>query len=131
MIAEFIHNHQIILLKASLIIAAIEFLIIIALVIYLKKKKPQLSVEELAQRKTIKDAKGADINMTDLIESINKSKALYKQLSAKCHPDRFIAEDIKEKANALIQEITENKNNYAVLQQLKNRAEQELNIQIN
>jgi hypothetical protein len=131
MIAELIHNHQFLLLKASLIVAFIEFLIIISLVIYIKKKRHQLSEEELAQRKTIKDAKGVDINMTDLIESINKSKALYKQLSSKCHPDRFLAEDIKEKANALIQEITENKNNYAVLLQLKSRAEQELNIQFN
>jgi hypothetical protein len=131
MIAEFIHNHQIVLLKASLIVAFVEFLIIIALVINIKKKRPQLSDEELAQRKTIKDAKGADINMKDLIDSINKSKALYKQLSSNCHPDRFTAEDIKEKANALIQRITENKNNYAVLQQLKSRAEKELNIKFN
>jgi hypothetical protein len=131
MISEFIRNHSIILLKASLIFAFIEFIIIIALGIYIKKNLPILSDEELAQHKRLKDAKLIDIDMNGLIDSINNSKVLYKQLSKKCHPDRFIAADLKEKANAIIQEITENKNNYAVLLQLKNKAEQELNIQFN
>jgi hypothetical protein len=106
-------------------------LIIIVLSVLIKRKRSHLSEEELAQHQKLKDAKRVTIDMNGLVDSINNSKALYKQLSTKCHPDRYTAPDMKIKANAIIQEITQNKNNYAVLLQLKSKAEQELNIQFN
>jgi hypothetical protein len=131
MISEFIHNHSILLLKVILIIAVIQFITIVLLCIYIKKKIPKLSDEEMANRKKLKEAKQVHIDMNGLLDSINKAKALYKDLSKKCHPDRFTEHDMKEKANSIIQLITQNKNNYAVLLELKSKAEQELNIQFN
>jgi hypothetical protein len=131
MITEFIHNHSILLLKVCLLFALIELVINVALIRYILKSRPQLSDEELAQRKKLKEAKNLTIDMNGLLESIHNSKALYKQLSTKCHPDRFIVPEMKEKANTIIQEVTQNKNNHAVLLQLKSKAEQELNIQFN
>lgn len=129
MISEFIHNHSILLLKVCMILAFIQLVIILALIRYILKNRNKLSNEELAQLEKLKDAKRTNIDMNGLLDSINNSKALYKELITKCHPDRFVDAGMREKANAIIQEITQNKNNYAVLVQLKVKAEQELNIQ--
>ncbi len=131
MISEFIHNHSIILLKICSILAFIELVIILALIRYTLKNRNKLSDEELSQLEKLKDAKRADIDMNGLLDSINNSKAIHRELITKCHPDRFIDQGLREKANAIIQEINQNKNNYSVLVQLKSKAEQELNIQFN
>jgi hypothetical protein len=50
--------------------------------------------------------------------SISKSKALYKELIVKVHPDRFL-EEKKDMANELASKITKSKRNFEELSKLK------------
>lgn len=64
------------------------------------------------------------INIT---KSIANSKALYKELIGKTHPDRFVSDINKqEKAAQLASLITASKRNYRELLLLKERVENEL-----
>ena len=77
------------------------------------------------------DAKSSNVDMDNLMNSINKSRTLYKQLSTKCHPDRFPTDEQKRSiADLLFQEITRNQRNYNKLLELKEKAQQQLNITI-
>jgi len=108
-------------------IAIIELIVIIFLLYKLKSKK---KINELSdfEAKNIKNSKKNAIDMDNLMNSIHNSRTLYKELSKKCHPDRFI-NDIKQKnAEEIFQEITKNERNYEKLSSLKLRAENELNI---
>lgn len=76
-------------------------------------------------------AKDSNVDMDNLMNSINKSRTLYKQLSSKCHPDRFPSDEQKRKiADTIFQEITKNQRNYNKLLELKEKAEEQLNITI-
>jgi hypothetical protein len=70
-------------------IALIEFAIIVFLVFRLRKKREKLTFGDLSKDR-IRNAKKSDVDMENLMNSINGSKELYKQLSRTCHPDRFI-----------------------------------------
>lgn len=111
------------------IISMIQVLIIIVL-LYKNQKliKTNLKDDKFSE---LKNAKKADINMGSLMENINLSKDLYKKLSRSCHPDRFQDEQIKNKADKIFQEISKNQRNYQKLVELKSKAEQELNINLN
>jgi uncharacterized sporulation protein YeaH/YhbH (DUF444 family) len=103
-----------------LFLAVGEFLIIILLFLYinhLKRKNTHTKFE-----KEILEAKDGDINMTDLMLSINKSRELYKELSRKCHPDKHIESEFQKEIEELFQEITENQRNYVKLVELKEKA---------
>ena len=76
----------------------------------------------------IEKAKHEDIDMTDVMDSINKSRELYKSLSSKYHPDRFELDAHKIIANEIFQEIVESKRNYKKLLDLKAKAESKLNV---
>ena len=79
----------------------------------------------------LSEAKSSNVDMDNLMNSINKARTLYKQLSIKCHPDRFPTDEQKQKAADLIfQEITRNQRNYNKLLELKDRAQEQLNITI-
>jgi len=108
-------------------LSIIELLIIIFLIYKLKKKKPVLEFEDLPKEK-LKDAKSKTIDMDNLMNSINGAGDLYKELSKKCHPDRFINSDKQSLAEEIFQEISKNKRNFKALQILKVRAENELEI---
>ena len=62
------------------------------------------------------------------MNSITHSKELYKELSKKCHPDRFVNTHLQEVADKLFQEITANQRNHKRLTELKKQAQNELNI---
>ena len=108
-------------------IALVEFAVIIFLFICLRTKKSQLDFSNLPIDK-IKNAQKTDIDMNNLMNSIHGSRELYKELSAKCHPDRFINTPEQKIAEELFQEISRDKRNYEKLYQLKKRAIVELNI---
>jgi len=76
------------------------------------------------------NSKTANLDMDNVMDSINKSRDLYKQLSTKCHPDRFLDKDLNIKANDIFQEITKNQRNYKRLLELKETAQIQLNITI-
>ncbi len=108
-----------------LIIASIEFLIIILLILKLKKKRSMDNLE-----KEILKSKDTSINMSEIMNDINLAPSLYKKLSRACHPDRFAGTDFEILANELFQEVQQAEKNYAKLCDLKNQIEQKFNLTI-
>lgn len=108
-------------------IALAEFAIIAFLLWKLRKKRNDLKFGDLSKDK-MKNAKNSDVDMENLMNSINGSRAFYKELSKTCHPDRFINSDKQQIAEEIFQEISENKRNYKKLTELKQRAITELNV---
>ena len=109
-------------------VALLEFVIILYL-FRRKRKMKNLSFEGIAKEK-IKVAQSTEIDMDNLINSISSSKELYKKLIKVCHPDKFVNTDKQILAEKISQEISKNKRNFKVLNQLKLRAEKELKIHI-
>lgn len=109
-----------------LIVAIIQF-IVIAFLFY-KNRKLKLALVDPDKFNELRTAKTSDVDMTDLMNNINTSRDEYKDLSKKCHPDRFLDEEKKQKADELFQEISRHKRNSAKLKELKIRAEKELDI---
>ena len=107
-----------------ILIASIEFLVILLLLLN-KKKKTDFSD---LNKSDFKKMKSQDIDMENLMNSITNSNELYKELSKKCHPDRFVNTELQFIAEKIFQEITENKRDYNSLLKLKERAIKELNI---
>ncbi|OBX22199.1 MULTISPECIES: J domain-containing protein [Bizionia] len=110
-------------------IALAELIIIAFLIITIKKKQKSLKFADLSKDK-IRNAKKSDIDMDNLMNSINSSKDLYKELSRTCHPDRFINSDKQNIAEEIFQEISKNKRDFKNLTELKQRAITELNINL-
>lgn len=110
-----------------LYISILEFLIIIFLIIKIYKAKSN-SGQNNFETDVLKNAKNAKVDMTDLMDSINGSRELYKELSRKCHPDKFVNTEKEKIAEELFQEIVKYKRNYKMLEYLKDRAVNELNI---
>ena len=77
------------------------------------------------------DVLNENIDFMNVMKSAFHAKALYDELKVKYHPDRFYDEDIKEIADKLFQQITESKEDYNALIQLKEQAEKELTLNIN
>jgi hypothetical protein len=111
-------------------IALVEFLVISLLIFRARKRKKYLDFIDVPDD-VLKKAKSSDIDMGDLMQSINESKAIYKELSKLCHPDRFLNSEKHENALAIFQEISKNKRNYKELSNLRERAITELEIKIN
>ena len=107
--------------------AIVELVLILILVYKLKSKKNIPELSDL-DSKIIMDSKKNNIDMDNLINSIHNSRGLYKELSKKCHPDRFINDPKQKNAEEIFQEITKNERNFEKLNSLKLRAENELNI---
>ena len=105
----------------------IELLLIIYLIYKLKSKSKKVELTDLDTNKIINSI-NIKIDMNNLMNSIHNSRTLYKELSKKCHPDRFINDPKQKKAEEIFQEITKNERNYEKLSLLKLRAENELNI---
>lgn len=108
-------------------ISIFELLIILFLFYKLKNKKSELEFGDLPKDKLI-TAKSTFIDMDNLMNSINGAGELYKELSKKCHPDRFVNSDKQTLAEEIFQEISKNKRNFKALQDLKVRAINELEI---
>lgn len=113
-----------------LIIAILELLVILFLLFRLKKYRSENFLQNDGLDE-LRKAKSQDIDMTNLMNSINSSRDLYKELSRKCHPDRFQDETLKNKAENIFQDISKNKRNYNKLLELKEIAIKELKINFN
>lgn len=120
-----------IILKSSVWfwIAFGEFLIIIILITKIKWLKSKTENSNISKKK-IKKFQKTDIDMENLMYSINSSQSLFKELSKKCHPDKFTNDSQRQIAEKLYQEITSNRRNYQKLMELKQRAMDELNIKL-
>lgn len=106
-------------------IALAELAVIVALVVLVSRKTKK---QNLLEQKFKADALQQEIDMNDVMGNIFQAKQLYDQLKRSCHPDRFTDRELRLKADALFQQITENKRNYSRLQELKAQAEKELMI---
>jgi len=106
-------------------ISILQFTIIIRLIILRNKKTDLLTNDEL---NGLKESKNNSIDMSGLMNNINYSRDLYKELSKKCHPDKFLDKEVKDQADLIFQEISKHKRNYKQLLILKQRAQNELNI---
>lgn len=102
-------------------------LFIIYLIYKLKSKSKKVELTDLDTNKIL-NSKNNKIDMNNLMNSIHNSRTLYKELSKKCHPDRFINDPKQKNAEEIFQEITKNERNFEKLSSLKLRAENELNI---
>lgn len=109
-------------------IATAELAFIVILLFKLRQKNRYDL--ELKENEIFQTSKETNIDMNNLMDSIYKSRDLYKRLSAKCHPDRFTEVDLNNKADKLFQEITRNQRNYKKLLEIKEIAQSELNITI-
>lgn len=85
-----------------------------------------------ARKKEIRKAKKKvleeQIDFNNIVSSAFHAKELYDELKTVCHPDRFQDTEIVSKATELFQLVTQNKGNYDVLLQLKERIYNELPI---
>jgi hypothetical protein len=108
-------------------ITIIELVIILILVYKLKSKTNIHKLSDL-ETKNIMNSKKNNINMDNLMESIHNSRGLYKELSKKCHPDRFVNDSKQKIAEEIFQEISNNERNFEKLNLLKSRAITELNV---
>lgn len=104
-----------------------EFFVIIFLLYWMKKSNSKLAFSKLTY-KDVKNARSESIDMNNLINSINGSRDLYKELSRKCHPDNFVDSPLQKNAEEIFQEISKNKRDFGKLLLLKARAETELKI---
>lgn len=107
-------------------IGIISTVILVFLLFYFSKK-----LNKNGKKNSIKkDILKTEIDFTNIIDSSFNSKTIYDQLKKKCHPDRFVNDEEKSQiANKIFQELTKNKNNIKKLNELKLRAENQLNIQ--
>jgi hypothetical protein len=108
-------------------IAIAEFLFIIYLLF-----KYQKEISKHSSKSKLKDeAMKGDVDFENIINSSFNSTQLYDELKVKCHPDRFISDEEKNKiANSLSKELSKNKTNFKKLLELKQEAEQKLNINL-
>ena len=107
-------------------IAVLEFVIIVIILFYHRRSNiKKLPLVELKKEKA-KEYMKTEVDMNDVLSSITKSRDLYKELSRKYHPDRFVNTPLEVEATIIFQEITKNKRNYSELLILKERAEKEL-----
>lgn len=68
------------------------------------------------------------IDFNNIVSSAFHAKELYDELKTVCHPDRFQDVETVSKATELFQLVTQNKGNYDILLQLKERIYSELPI---
>lgn len=111
-------------------VAIVELLIIVFLLWKLNRRKSESIALNNISKEKLREAGKADVDMENLMNSINKSRDLYKDLSRTCHPDRFINTDKEALAQEIFQEVSRNKRNHKNLTALKIRAEKELGITI-
>jgi len=128
-VAETIANVETPSLSIWFWVALAEFIIITLLILKTKKKQKNLEFGDIPKGK-MKAARNSNVDMGNLMNSINSSKQLYKELSRACHPDRFINSEKQVIAEHIFQEISDNKRDFNKLTALKQRAKTELNINL-
>ena len=108
-------------------LALFELIIILVLLFKVKRANSNLKFADL-NKNNLKKSKEASIDFGNVMNSINGAGALYKELSRKCHPDRFIDSPLQKHAEENFQEISKNKRDFEKLSALKERAISELKI---
>ena len=110
--------------------AAVVELVVILLLLFIVIKQNRANKEGLsAKRQKIRETLAEEVDFQNVISSSFNAATLYDQLIKKCHPDRFPDDENKRQtAEELSAEIGKNKHNLKKLNELKQRAVIELNI---
>ena len=103
-------------------LALFEFLLIVFLLVKLRKKR------ENTLEMNFKKFKKNEVDMDALMKDMHHSKDLYKELSRKYHPDRFVGSVLQSEAEELFKLIQENKTNFNKLEEIKIQAINTLKI---
>ena len=106
-----------------IIISILGLIIILFLIFRRKNGNRSFSNDEISNMKKYKNS---NIEMDNLMENIYESRNLYKELSRKYHPDRFVNSPNQYLAQEIFQEITKNKRNMKILLTLKKKAMEQL-----
>lgn len=107
-------------------VAVIEFVLIVWLLTKPKrKKKKKLDLSDV-QKSDLR--KSENIDMKNLMNSIHHSKELYKELSKRSHPDKFVNTSKQEIAEDIFQRISKNKRSYEQLMLIKEEAKSKLDL---
>lgn len=107
-------------------VAIIQFVIIIYLVRLMRTKRNHYHKQNLKKESLTKS-----IDFDNIINSSFNSNKIYDELKIKCHPDLFHNDPLKKNiAENIFQELTKNRNNIKRLIELKEKAKQELNINL-
>lgn len=69
------------------------------------------------------------VDFSNVISSSFQAKALYDELKKKCHPDKYKDQKLNSEATEIFQLLVKYKYDYNKLQELKDRAIKNLNIQ--
>lgn len=114
-------------------IAVLELAVICFMLfkLYKMRQLSDLTFNDVSKKDLRRKVKNSNVDMSNLMDSINNSKDLYKQLSRTCHPDRFINTDKHSSAEEIFQNISKNKRNYQKLLEIKEEAINKLNLKIN
>lgn len=104
-----------------------EFIFILLILNRYVFNKSKLKYSNLSKNDLV-NPENANIDMNNIINSINQSKELYKKMASQYHPDRFIDNDKKLIATEIMKEVVANKRNYSKLVELKALADIKLNL---
>jgi hypothetical protein len=111
--------------NAWTVIAVLELAVIIVL-LALHNRKPVVNNKNAELKKKVM---AETVDFDNIVNSAFHSVDLYNQLKVKCHPDRFPDDaEMNAKALEIFQQIAKNKNNLKKLEELKQRAINELNV---
>jgi hypothetical protein len=75
-------------------ISICEFIVIFLILNRYVFNRPKLQYSNLSKNDLV-NSENANIDMSNVINSINQSKELYKKMASQYHPDRFIDNDKK------------------------------------
>lgn len=111
-----------------ILVSIAELLMIVLLAILLFKKK-QKKPDEFYVGESIKGYKDAEVDFSNMFNSMFNASTLHDTLKRKIHPDRFPNDPEKITiANELTTQLNENKNNIAKMKEIQAMASEKLGI---
>lgn len=114
-------------IDAWTVISALEFAVIMFLIFTALRRRvstPRMS----AMKKNIILEK---VDFGNILDSAFHAEELYEQLKVKCHPDRFVGDERKNAAALeIFQQLVKNRHDIKALERLRQRAEDELDVNI-
>jgi hypothetical protein len=100
----------------NIILIAVSSLVLLTFFGSIVKKR---SKKNKLKQRILADNHDYTFNAKNIVNSISKSKDLYKELITSIHPDKFIGIEKKQEATKLASRVTKSKKNYNDLLNLK------------
>ncbi|GAA4932842.1 hypothetical protein GCM10023314_01540 [Algibacter agarivorans] len=111
------------MIKKIILTTALLMVLVPISVILIRKRTKRAKL----RRKILNDGDDYKSSAKNIVDSISKSKTLYKELITAVHPDKFQDTGKRKKATDLASRITKSKKNYNDLVQLKGEVSEFLN----